>query len=155
MPFCCSARGPTCTAEPLGTYVNTARLTVAPSTLTSREERLTSSLFEVYHAYKSATACLIDWLQSQDDPKGQKLGANDSTKVTLCIIIAAARKAATKSIRPPGPIHDAFKVALVNRNKLTRYYKSFPVRTKLTEESTERHTAFNAILAEAYNLLFP
>ena len=52
-------------------------------------------------------------------------------------------------------VRDAFKVILVNRNNLTKYYEKLPVACEVTTASTQRHKHFNQTLAQAYRIFFP
>ncbi|KAI0573433.1 hypothetical protein TUN199_08647 [Pyrenophora tritici-repentis] len=128
---------------------------MAPLTSVVDDDRLPPSLFQIYRAYKQSTAVVLDWLQPQTDGC---LGSVDDAahpKVSIHGILVAAQKAAASARRPPAPVHDASKVALVHRKKLTEYYEGLPTKSEESKESTERHKAFNNTLADAYALLFP
>ncbi|KAF2864957.1 hypothetical protein BDV95DRAFT_587908 [Massariosphaeria phaeospora] len=113
---------------------------------------LPKSLYDLYQHYKCGTRVVIDWLVSN---AGGPQDTVRSTTGNLSVrqILELAKVIATRSKLPPRNIQNAFKIVLVNRKALTRYYES----SKLSEhaaQATERHKYFNDTLAQAYTALF-
>jgi hypothetical protein len=116
---------------------------------------LPPSLRVVYQTYKNGTATLVNWLVL----RGLASDATGDTKPTRLVvrrIIELATEIAQRSIAPPQQIRDAFNVALVNRRRLTKYYKEeVDPLSQATAKATARHQFFNETLAQAYDILFP
>ncbi|KAI4639797.1 hypothetical protein J4E93_009151 [Alternaria ventricosa] len=124
---------------------------MATSTPTSND-RLPSTLFTVYQTYKRGTCLVLEWLTSFDRSPTPVSAAN---AITIKQLLEKAKKASKSKRNPPQTIHDAFKVVLVNRNKLTKYYDRLPTASADTIAATTRHKVFNETLAQAYSILFP
>ncbi|KAI4688286.1 uncharacterized protein J4E84_005217 [Alternaria hordeiaustralica] len=124
---------------------------MATSTPTSND-RLPSTLFTVYQTYKRGTCLVLEWLTSFDRSPTPVSAAN---AITIKQLLEKAKKASKSKRNPPQTIHDAFKVVLVNRNKLTKYYDRLPTTSADTIAATTRHKVFNETLAQAYSILFP
>ena len=132
---------------------------MATSTPTSND-RLPSTLFTVYQTYKRGTSVILEWLSSFDKPLARRSGTIDQpsgpapNSFTVKQLLEKARKASKSKRIPPQTVHDAFKVVLVNRNKLTKYYDRLPTASADTVAATARHKVFNETLAQAYTILF-
>ncbi|KAI4660199.1 uncharacterized protein J4E79_006004 [Alternaria viburni] len=139
---------------------------MATSTPTS-DDRLPSTLFTVYQTYKRGTSVVLEWLTTFDQtPAGKSKTVNQPlasaatappaapSPVTVKQLLEKARKASKNKRVPPPAVHDAFKVVLVNRNKLTKYYDRLPTASTDTIAATTRHKVFNETLAQAYTILF-
>jgi hypothetical protein len=132
---------------------------MAPSTSTTMDERLPASLFTIYQTYKRGTAVIIDRLKTFEKAPVTSPCLTQASPASDCLtvkqILQRARKASKRNEDPPENIHDAFRISLVLRNKLSKYYEGLPVASAEAMESTQRHRFFNETLAQAYALLFP
>jgi hypothetical protein len=124
-------------------------------------ERLPASLFNIYLSYKRGTLQVIDWLKNYDkdvptmpnkapSSRDKDMGL---TSMTIRQLLGRAQKAASESVAPPEEIQSTFRRVLLHRRMMVRYYESLPNASDDTQESTDRHKAFNELLAEAYNAL--
>jgi hypothetical protein len=89
-------------------------------------------------------------------PKETRLTLN-SIQLSVKDILARAHLASAHTKVPPTKVKDAFKVTMVNRNKLTAHFESITADTtsEATIQSTKSHKVFNDTLAKAYATLFP
>ncbi|KAI4676281.1 uncharacterized protein J4E88_007195 [Alternaria novae-zelandiae] len=121
-------------------------------------DRLPSSLFAVYQTYKRGTSVVLEWLTTFDKasatikPTTPPLASNT---LTIKQLLERAEMASKCKLIPPPTVHDAFRMVLVNRNRLTKYYDTLPAASAETAASTLRHKVFNDTLAKAYSILFP
>lgn len=107
----------------------------------------------IYHKYKTGTKVIVDYLVEVGVKKSETKAA--STRLSVRQILTLARNVAEQSIQPPANIRNAFRVTLVNRQKLTHYYENLPELSDDTSKATERHQFFNETLTGAYDILFP
>ncbi|KAI4676282.1 uncharacterized protein J4E88_007196 [Alternaria novae-zelandiae] len=135
---------------------------MATSSPTKTPGPLPPTLFSIYRTYKHETSIVIGWLHSFDNaagansiPLSEQHGNPSLQEMTVRQIADRARQAASMGKRPPKGIETAFKMVIMNRNKMTKHYETLPSSGQEVQDSTERHRVFNETLAEAYRLLFP
>jgi hypothetical protein len=123
---------------------------MAPSTLAPTDEQLPASLFAVHRAYKRGTAVVVDWLSTFQNSSSidRTKGVWESRIVTVTQLLERAQVVSKQRVAPPSRVHDAFRIALVNRNKITEYYNDHPPASRSAETAawTEYHKFFNETL---------
>jgi hypothetical protein len=135
------------------------------ATTSQSSERLPASLYMIYQTYKRGTNIVTNWLSlfDQNAPGRTKNvtkqpdATPDAVRLTVKEILERARLASEQAVIPPKKVESAFKVTMVNRNKVTAHYESLTTNgtSVHTIQSNNRHKVFNDTLAKAYTLLFP
>ncbi|KAK3622516.1 hypothetical protein LTR56_022145 [Elasticomyces elasticus] len=112
-----------------------------------------SHLLNARRLYKQSTSLLVEWLDDHGAEKAGRGGAKTGTKreMTVKDILACAGRISKRKLTAPQYVENAFQTALINRRRMTAWYRANELGDENDTSQTARHEHFTQTLRKVSN----